>query len=141
MSACSDLRFGVHGGRALSSGSVPYANALVPCASPRRQHTPLPGAPRERLEGGGEREIDASKSCSQTVTRRSILTLHSQHSLTFTAAWWPRRTCKGSTGVPAPQIITMLSLPPLASCRPSADHLRPHTSSVCTLAQPVQCSA
>lgn len=52
------------------------------------------------------------------------------HAIAFTAAWcslnfaWALSECWF-------QIISLLSFPPLASCWPSKDHLRPHTSYLC----------
>lgn len=48
--------------------------------------------------------------------------------ITLTAAWWCVSVCSGVASSPWAQILSTLSLPPLASSLPSGDHSSPHTS-------------
>ena len=59
------------------------------------------------------------------------------HARAFTAAWWPSNLNKGIVAsldevvAATSHMFNRLSLPPLASCWPECDHLRPQTSWLC----------
>lgn len=53
------------------------------------------------------------------------------HAMALTAATWSVNLTRGLVGLVLFQIISLLSLPPDASCCSSGLHLRPHTSYLC----------
>ncbi|PIL29327.1 hypothetical protein GSI_09378 [Ganoderma sinense ZZ0214-1] len=76
---------------------------------------------------------------------------HGHHATAFTAAVWLRFVQRGAAraldpGVPTSpmrpsQMLSTLSLPPLASSSPSARQRRPHTSPWCPRSSPTLCRA
>ncbi len=68
---------------------------------------------------------------------------HGHQATALTAAVWLRNVCNGllSCDIAESQMATKLSLAPLAKCRPSWFHLRPHTSCVCNLSVLTWCWA